>query len=485
MTSSWSTETCIWIHTGLIVTLLTVAAIRTLMFVNTSMRCSVKLHDTMFAAIRRILNRFSKDIGCVDEQLPPAMKDTLEIFLILLGIMIVVSLVNYWMLIPALIIVVIFYFLRVVYLSTSRSIKRMEGVTRSPVYTHLSASLQGLATIRAFGAENILASQFDHHVDFNSSAYYLFISAGRSFAYWLDLVCYAYFACVTLSFLGMGNNILGGTVGLAITQSIKLTKMFNWGMRQSAAVENSMTSVERVVEFCQIESEPPLETQKDVEILQNWPENGEIIFENVSLTYPPSEEPVLRNVSFKIKACEKVGIVGRTGAGKSSLITALFRLSNFTTGRVVIDQIDTSTIGLHKLRSNISIIPQEPVIFSGTLRKNLDPFEEYTDASLWKALEEVELKDVVSELPQGLESRLSEGGGNLSVGQKQLVCLARMILRNNRVIVMDEATANVDQKTDSFIQNTIRSKFAHCTVITIAHRLNTIMDSDRVLVMDA
>ncbi|XP_018302134.1 probable multidrug resistance-associated protein lethal(2)03659 [Mycetomoellerius zeteki] len=486
---------CIYIFSGLTVLTICITLIRSWAFFWTCMRASMRLHDHMFCSISRatmrffntntsgrVLNRFSKDVGAVDEMLPTALIDCLQIGLALLGIIVVVAISNVWLLIPTALVGVVFYYLRLFYLATSRSVKRLEGITRSPVFAHLSATLQGLPTIRAFGAEAILTKEFDNHQDLHSSAWYIFIASSRAFGFWLDVFCVLYIMLVTLSFLVLDNysrgSMNGGFVGLAITQSIGLTGMFQWGMRQSAELENQMTSVERILEYSKVDSEPPLESAPDKKPKSEWPQKGKIEFKNVFLRYAPLEPPVLKTLSFVILPREKIGIVGRTGAGKSSLIQALFRLADVD-GLIEIDAIDTNQIGLHDLRCKISIIPQEPFLFSGSLRRNLDPFDLYPDEPLWRALEEVELKEI------GLEAHINEGGSNLSVGQRQLVCLARAIVRNNPILVLDEATANVDPRTDELIQTTIRNKFEKCTVLTIAHRLNTVMDSDRILVMDA
>ncbi|KAL1513345.1 hypothetical protein ABEB36_002766 [Hypothenemus hampei] len=493
----FSRNTCIYIYSTLMVLLIIFTIVRAFVFFSVCMRASTNLHNTMFQSITRatmrffhtnsagrILNRFSKDMGAIDEMLTSSLIDVLQIGLGLIAIIIVVGSVTPWILLPTACIGVIFYFMRIFYLKTSRSVKRLEGTTRSPVFSHLNATLQGLTTIRAFKAEGVLAKEFDLHQDLHSSAWFSFIATSRAFGYWLDLVCIVYITLVTFSFLFIGNEKFGGNVGLAITQAIGLTGMFQWGMRQSTELENQMTSVERVVEYSSIEHEGELESKPDKKPPKSWPSEGKIEFKHVGLSYFPTEPPVLKDLNFVIESKEKIGIVGRTGAGKSSTINAIFQLSD-TTGSIIIDNVDITQIGLHDLRPKISIIPQEPVLFSGTMRKNLDPFDEYNDSQLWKALEDVELKEAVEELSSGLNSQMSEGGSNFSVGQRQLVCLARAILRNNKILVMDEATANVDPQTDALIQHTIRRKFEDCTVLTIAHRLHTVMDSDKVLVMDA
>ncbi|KAF2881306.1 hypothetical protein ILUMI_24862 [Ignelater luminosus] len=458
-------------------------------------RASVKLHDTIFAKISqatmrffnlnptgRILNRFSKDMGSIDEYIPFIISDVLEIILLIAGTIILTSLVDPWLLLPSAGLLFFFYLLRLIYLETSRSVKRLEGITHSPILNHITASIQGLSTIRAFSAEKDLILEFDSHQNLHSSAQYLFISASRAFGLWMDLICTIFVSLILISFLVFDKDYYGGDVGLIITQYLGLTIVVQWGIRQWSELENSMTSVERVLEYTTIETES---VRKPISsIPRAWPEFGGINFQNVSMKYNPNDPLILKNLNFNILPQEKIGIVGRTGAGKTSIIAALFQLYDVE-GSIIIDNVDITKLPLEESRPKISIIPQEPVLFSGSIRKNLDPFEEYSDDILWDALEQVELKHTVAEIPAGLNAAVSESGSNFSIGEKQLICLGRAIVRNNRILVMDEATANVDPYTDSLIQKTIRKKFAGCTVITIAHRLHTVMDSDRIMVVEA
>ncbi|XP_059613900.1 ATP-binding cassette sub-family C member 4-like [Phlebotomus argentipes] len=487
------TEICIYIAGGLVMSLFVFGLIRSLGFYTMCIKASQKLHDGMFNGIisttmrffdtnpsGRILNRFSKDLGSTDEQLPKAILDATQINLSMFGAIIVATTVNPLFLVPIAGLTAVFLFIRKIYLKTSKNIKRMDGITRSPVFTHLGASLMGLPTIRAFGAQEVLVKEFDALQDTHTASWYMFISSSGAFGYVMDLLCVIFIFFVTFSFLLIENDTMGDQVGLAITQAMALTGFLQWGIRQSAEVANQLMSVERVMEYRDLV--PEKQPEKPQDLPKDWPENGKLQMTSVVYRYFKEADPVLKGVNLFIRAKEKIGIVGRTGAGKSSLIGTLFRLAEVE-GDIEIDGVKTDQITLQQLRSKVSIIPQDPVLFSGTLRRNLDPFEEYKDALLWQALEEVELKDIASG-PLALQAEVLAGGSNYSVGQRQLICLARAILRNNKILVLDEATANVDPNTDALIQQTIRSRFADCTVLTVAHRLHTIMDSDRVLVMN-
>ncbi|XP_051158018.1 ATP-binding cassette subfamily C member 4-like [Leptopilina boulardi] len=507
----WSQEVYIYVYIGIVTSIFLIGITRSFAFYALCMRASQSLHDMVFSALirtgmrffdtnpsGRILNRFSKDMGAIDELLPKALLDAGQIIMMMMGTLIVTCTVNYYYIIPIVLLGAVFYWIRKVYLKTSKNVKRLEGMTRSPVFTHLNATLNGLTTIRAFGAQEILKHEFDKFQDLHTSSWFMFIVTSSAFGFSLDIFTFIFTTLVTFSFLITSDSSAenGGKVGLAITQVMSMTGMIQWGMRQSAEVANQLMSVERVLEYAELPPEPNLRDkgvmskkkrkQSMIESFvtppRNWPTKGYIRFRNMYLRYSEYDPPVLKGLNIVIYPTEKVGIVGRTGAGKSSLIAALFRLAKID-GVIEIDNIDTGTVCLEDLRRLISIIPQDPVLFSGTIRRNLDPFNEFPDRLLWEVLEEVELKEAIAAV-NGLDSRVSDRGSNFSVGQRQLICLARAILRNNRILMLDEATANVDPKTDALIQRTIRSKFAACTVLTVAHRLNTIMDSDKVLVMD-
>ncbi|XP_078033391.1 ATP-binding cassette sub-family C member 4 isoform X2 [Augochlora pura] len=486
-------DTALWIYAILILASIIMTTVRNITFYKICMNASKNLHNLMFSSLLkapmlffdthpsgRILNRFSKDVGAVDEMLPRTMIESIQIFAVMAGILAQVLIINWWTVFPMIVMGFLFWQIRNIYLKTAQDVKRFEGMTKSPVFSHVSSSMFGLTTIRSSSAQDMVRKEFDTHQDLHTGAYYLTIATGTAFGFALDIVSICFIAFVTCSFIILDDgNTFAGNVGLAISQVLILCGMVQHGMRQTAETIAQMTSVERILQFTQLDKEGQFESDPNKKPSAQWPSKGEILFDHLYLRYSDSTPSVLKNLNIVIKAGEKVGIVGRTGAGKTSLISALFRLTKLE-GRICIDNLDTNQIGLHDLRKKISIIPQEPILFSSTLRDNLDPFHNYDDAALWAALEDVELKSSVVSLDYFVE----HGGSNFSVGQRQLLCLARAILRNNKILLLDEATANVDPSTDSLIQTTIRQKFKHCTVLTIAHRLNTIMDSDKVLVMD-
>ncbi|KAI8125134.1 Multidrug resistance-associated protein 1 [Lucilia cuprina] len=444
------------------------------------MRLPLSFFDT--TPLGRILSRFSKDLESLDTVLPRLFDDALWCGFEVLATIVVISMTTPIFMAVIVPIAFLYYFAQRFYVATSRQLMRLESVSRSPIYSHFGETVTGVSTIRAYSVQDRFIDESDTKVDKNQVCKYPSLIANRWLAIRLEMVGNLIILFASL-FAVLGGQKNAGLVGLSVSYALQVTQTLNWLVRMSSDIETNIVAVERIKEYGETKQEAPWELENS-NVPKNWPLEGEVVFENFKVRYREGLDLVLRGISFKIAGGEKVGIVGRTGAGKSSLTLSLFRIIEAAGGRILIDGIDIATMGLHMLRSRLTIIPQDPVLFSGSLRINLDPFEVKSDAEIWKALELSHLKAFVKSLPAGLNHEISEGGDNLSVGQRQLVCLARALLRKTKVLVLDEATAAVDLETDDLIQKTIRSEFKECTVLTIAHRLNTILDSDKVIVLD-
>uniref|UniRef100_A0A8C7K491 Canalicular multispecific organic anion transporter 2-like n=1 Tax=Oncorhynchus kisutch TaxID=8019 RepID=A0A8C7K491_ONCKI len=433
--------------------------------------------------IGRVINRFSKDIYVIDEALPSTVLMFLGTFFSSLSTMIVIVASTPIFAVVIAPLTFIYVFVQRFYVATSRQLKRLESVTRSPIYSHFSETVTGSSVIRAYGRRDAFVLMSDVKVDDNQKSYYPGIVANRWLGVRIEFIgnCIVLFAAL-FAVIGK-DNLNPGLVGLSVSYALLVTMSLNWMVRMTSDLESNIVAVERVKEYSETKIEAPWEVE-DKKPSPDWPSQGKVEFLDYSVRYREGLDLVLKNLTLSVVGGEKIGIVGRTGAGKSSMTLCLFRLLEAAGGEITIDGVKISEIGLHDLRSKLTIIPQEPVLFSGSLRMNLDPFEKYNDGEVWKALELSHLNKFVSNQPAKLELECSEGGENLSVGQRQLVCLARALLRKTRILILDEATAAIDLETDDLIQSTIRTQFEDCTVFTIAHRLNTIMDYTRVLVLD-
>ncbi|XP_063924522.1 probable multidrug resistance-associated protein lethal(2)03659 [Zophobas morio] len=457
-------------------------------------KCSAKLHDTLFNkllhgtmrffdnhASGRIINRISNDISTIDEIIPQYMYQGARQVCSVLGVYIVVNAVNYYMIVPTLVLLIIFYYYVQAFRPVLNKLKRIAATRKSPIYTHVVATIDGLTTIRVSEAQKHSLSKFERYQDSYNSIRYLHQALHSSYAFWTDFTCMLYVAVVIFFLIIFKKSDMVGNVGLSITQSLLLISTIQYMIKIYSDLDSRMTSVERVAEYGDLTVEDI--NKNEINPPTTWPANGKILFQSVSMRYSPEKPFILRNIDVEFQAGEKIGIVGRTGAGKSSLINALFHLYEYE-GTILIDNVDVKMVPLSTLRSRIATVSQDPVLFSGTMRENLDPFKEFTDCQLWSVLEEVNLKQIVSNLPSGLSSSLSETGVNFSTGQKQLMCLARAILKECTIIVLDEATAFLDLDTDKLIQATIQKRFHKATILRIAHRLDNVMNSDKILVLD-
>ncbi|XP_049281512.1 multidrug resistance-associated protein 1-like isoform X1 [Anopheles funestus] len=446
---------------------------------ESSLRMPMSFFDT--TPLGRIINRFSKDVDVVDNVLPVTIRAWLLFLFNVIGVFIVIAISTpiFLAVVPPL--MVIYYFVQRFYIDTSRQLKRLESVTRSPIYSHFGESIGGQSTIRAYGQQNRFTQESERRVDYNQLVSYPTIVANRWLSVRLELIGSFVVLFAALFAILARDSIGQATVGLSISYALQVSHQLSFLVRMTSEVETNIVAVERLEEYTVL----PREAEwKKGTVDKAWPAEGKVEFKDYQIRYREGLDLVIRGISLNVRGGEKIGIVGRTGAGKSSLTLGLFRIVEAAGGQIVIDGLDISQMGLHQLRGRLTIIPQDPVLFSGTLRANVDPFKSYSDDQVWKALELSHLKTFVKGLAAGLDHEIAENGENLSVGQRQLICLARAVLRKTKVLILDEATAAVDLETDDLIQKTIRTEFADCTILTIAHRLNTILDSDRVLVLD-
>uniref|UniRef100_A0A8C3KNF7 ABC-type glutathione-S-conjugate transporter n=1 Tax=Calidris pygmaea TaxID=425635 RepID=A0A8C3KNF7_9CHAR len=433
--------------------------------------------------IGNLLNRFSREMDAIDSVIPDKLKSLLGFLFNLLEIYLVIIVATPRAAMAIVPLTVLYAVIQHFYIITSCQLRRREAASRSPIYSHISETFQGSTVIRAYKDQERFILKNNFLVDENQRICFPGAVADRWLATNLEFLGNAIVLFAAL-FAAMGRTHLSpGTAGFSVSCALQITGVLNWMVRSWTEIENNIVSVERVREYLKTPKEAPWTLNGKLQD-QVWPTAGRIEFRNYSLRYRPNLELALKRVSLTINGREKIGITGRTGAGKSTLAVGLLRLVEAAEGAILIDGIDIAQLGLHDLRTKITVIPQDPVLFSGSLRMNLDPLNRCTDADIWTALELTQLKNFVADLPDQLEYKCADQGENLSTGQKQLVCLARALLRKAKILILDEATAAVDLETDLQIQSTLRTHFKDSTVLTIAHRINTVMDCDRILVLD-
>ena len=456
------------------------------------------MHDSLFNAVLRapmsffestplgrVLSAFSKHLLHVDDTMPDAALQLLQYLPLGLGALIIAAVLIPYNYIPSILLFLIGALFVKWTTPAIEKTKALESITKAPVFAHTTTSLEGLFSIRAYHAQDRFDRMNLEKIDRNHEAM-LALQTVKSFqALYIDIISsLIVYMSALLCVMARDQLKFDSVAGLALSNVLQMLVFVQWSIRMWGDVNTQMSSVGQLIYYSKVEPEAPFEIPA-TKPPASWPSKGEITFENVILRYQKFGVDVLKNINFTIKPKEKIGIVGRTGSGKSTLLVSLLRIVEAAEGKITIDGVDVSKIGLSELRSKIAIIPQEPVLFVGTVRTNLDPFNRSTDDELWKALDAVNLGETIRNMSDKLDSPVIENGSNFSLGQRQCFCIARAILAKTRVLVLDEATAAIDMATDLMIQKAIKTAFADLTVLTIAHRLNTIIDSDRVLVMDA
>ncbi|XP_042326328.1 cystic fibrosis transmembrane conductance regulator [Sceloporus undulatus] len=505
-----STYYIFYIYVGVADTLLALGILRGLPLVHTLITVSKTLHHKMLHAVLQapmssfnklkaggILNRFSKDIAILDDLLPLTIFDFVQLIFIVIGAIIVVSAVEPYIFLASVPVIAAFVMLRAYFLHTSQQLKQLESEARSPIFTHLVTSLKGLWTLRAFGRQPYFETLFHKALNLHTANWFLYLSTLRWFQMRIEMIFVIFFIIVTfVSIATTGNG--EGEVGIVLTLAMNIMGTLQWAVNSSIDVDSLMRSVSRIFKFIDMPTEesktsPPskddgfshaliIENKHAVE-KNTWPSGGQMIVKDLTAKYVDGGRAILENISFSISPGQRVGLLGRTGSGKSTLLFAFLRLLN-TEGDIQIDNVSWNTVSVQQWRKAFGVIPQKVFIFSGSFRKNLDPYGQWSDEELWKVAEEVGLKSIIEQFPGQLDFVLVDGGCVLSHGHKQLMCLARSILSKAKILLLDEPSAHLDPMTFQVIKKTLKQAFANCTVILSEHRLEALLECQRFLVIE-
>jgi len=504
------------VYTLVVLLSICVVSLRQLVLAKAGFRAAKVLHEGMLKAViespmsfyhttplGRILNRFASDVYIIDEKLPGTLNSWVAQLFVVMGVIFVVLGVT--PLFSLVIIPLAFVYRRTqnYYIASSREVSRVNSASKSPMFSQFGETLSGVVTIRAFADTERFAKINAELLDENQASYFVQTNINRWLAVRLECLATGIVGASSLFALFSASSLSPSLAGLSISYALNVTQALNWCVRMAGQAETQIVSAERIAQYSKLPREP-LRGEMTPRRLPppGWPNKGELVIRDLSLAYRIGHEPVLRGISLTIRPGEKIGVCGRTGAGKTSLTVALFRLADEISGSITLDGVEWDSIDLKALRSKLAIVPQEPTLFSGTIRTNLDPLGSLasenasdsglrrglapgalTDDQMWAALRKVGMHTAVAAVGLGLDAPVSEGGVNWSQGQRQLICLARALLRRSKVVVLDEATASVDVDTDRQIQQTIREAFRDATVFTVAHRIHTLADSDRILVL--